>query len=89
MMSKVAITIKDGDIDIRGGCRAIGMACTWHPAAKPGQVNFQLLGKVYRGIYSVDGDTLKICWSTGRGAARPAKFEKGTDQVLVIVRRER
>src|SRR5438876_6744509 len=70
MMSKVTIAIKDGDIDIcglddRGKGRAIGMACTWHPAAKPGQVDFQLLGKVYRGIYSLDGDTLKICWSTG------------------------
>ena len=47
-------------------------------------------GDVYRGIYSLSGDDLKICIDGIRGTARPTKFEskRGSDTVLFVLKRE-
>ena len=42
-----------------------------------------------RGIYQIDGDTLKVCIVLDRGADRPAEFtsEPGSNRLLITYRR--
>jgi uncharacterized protein (TIGR03067 family) len=65
------------------------------PSAKPASIDFQhsessLKGKVWKGIYSVDGDTLTTCDNApNMGKARPTAFEapKGSGYVVIMFKR--
>lgn len=46
-------------------------------------------GQTYRGIYTLDGDTLKWCVSNPPGRDRPAELVSRTGQFLMILRREK
>jgi uncharacterized protein (TIGR03067 family) len=45
-------------------------------------------GKTIRGIYSLEGDTLKVC-ANHNGDARPTEFKGGKDIVLFTMKREK
>ena len=59
-------------------------------ARQPGEIDATTEGRdgTERGIYAVDGDTLKLCLATG-GAERPREFatRKGSNQILIVLRR--
>ena len=59
-------------------------------ARQPGEIDATTEGKdgTEKGIYAVDGDTLKLCLATG-GGQRPREFatRKGSDQILIVLRR--
>ena len=65
------------------------------PSAKPAAIDFQhtegtLKGKAWKGIYAVEGDTLKVCDNAPNLAkGRPAAFEarSGSGHVLVTFTR--
>jgi len=46
-------------------------------------------GKVYEGIYKLDGDTLTLALYIGEGQKRPDKFESEKDSKIVVVTFER
>jgi uncharacterized protein (TIGR03067 family) len=67
------------------------------PSAKPAAIDFEhtegaLKGKAWKGIYALDGDTLRACdnaHNLDRG--RPAEFEagRGSGYVLITFKREK
>jgi uncharacterized protein (TIGR03067 family) len=68
-----------------------------NPSAKPATIDFQqkkgaLNGKVWKGIYAVDGDTLTTCDNAPNlKKGRPAAFEakSGSGYVLITFKREK
>src|SRR5262245_13102094 len=66
-----------------------------NPKAKPASIDFEhkqgaLKGKAWKGIYALDGDTLKICDNAvNLEKGRPATFEakSGSGYVLITFRR--
>jgi uncharacterized protein (TIGR03067 family) len=66
-----------------------------NPSAKPASIDFEhtrgaLKGKVWKGIYLLDGDTLKICDNAPNlEADRPVAFEtkRGSGSILITFER--
>lgn len=59
-------------------------------AKRPREIDSTTEGRdgAEKGIYVIEGDTLKLCLAT-RGGPRPMEFtsKKGTDQILIVLRR--
>jgi uncharacterized protein (TIGR03067 family) len=66
-----------------------------NPSAKPAAIDFEhtegaVKGSAWKGIYALDGDTLRICDNAPNlGKGRPAAFEatKGSGYVLITFKR--
>jgi uncharacterized protein (TIGR03067 family) len=66
---------------------------TLDPSKKPKAIDVTPLtgkdsGRALLGIYSIEGDTLKICVATGRRTPRPTKFKGGDGVVFLVLKRE-
>jgi uncharacterized protein (TIGR03067 family) len=67
------------------------------PSTKPAAIDFEhqegaLRGKVWKGIYALDGDMLKVCDNAPNlETSRPAAFEakRGSGHVLITFKRAR
>ena len=67
------------------------------PSAKPAAIDFEhtegaLKGKAWKGIYALDGDTLRACDNAPNlDKGRPAAFEagRGSGYVLITFKREK
>jgi RNA polymerase sigma factor (sigma-70 family) len=61
------------------------------PAKKPKEIDVAIeKGKVAKGIYELDGDTLKLCIEKDPDGERPAKFATdGTTHVLIVLKRKK
>ncbi len=62
------------------------------PTADPKTYDFASHRRTWEGIYSVDGDTLQLCYemgsdSQGSGAKRPTRLIANEDQILVVLKR--
>jgi RNA polymerase sigma factor (sigma-70 family) len=59
------------------------------PTSKPRTYDFVMSTRTMEGIYSLDGDTLRLCYNLGTEAKRPVGFatEKGSQQVLFVLKR--
>jgi RNA polymerase sigma-70 factor (ECF subfamily) len=59
------------------------------PTSKPRTWDFVMSTRTMEGIYSLDGDTLRLCYNLGTEAKRPVGFatEKGSQQVLFVLKR--
>jgi RNA polymerase sigma factor (sigma-70 family) len=59
------------------------------PASKPKTYDFVMSGRTIEGIYSLDGDTLRLCYNPATDAKRPLSFvtEKDSGQFLFVLKR--
>lgn len=83
------MTFKDGDKVYDA------IECDIDPSKKPPEIDLHHIsglkkGVVERGIYDLDGDTLKVCQSL-TAKKRPSGFnaDKGSAQQLMILRKQR
>jgi uncharacterized protein (TIGR03067 family) len=58
------------------------------PSKKPKAIDMTTQGKTLVGIYSIEGDNLKIC-SAKPGGNRPTEFKGGKDVVYYVLKREK
>ena len=62
-----------------------------NPAAKPKAIDIDNgKGKTLKGVYSLDGNTLKICWPIDPDGDRPAEVasKEGSKSKLLVLKRE-
>jgi uncharacterized protein (TIGR03067 family) len=64
------------------------------PSQKPTAIDIMPLtgknsGKTLPGIYSIEGDMLKICVAKGHHVARPTGFKGGDGVVFLVLKRKR
>jgi uncharacterized protein (TIGR03067 family) len=61
------------------------------PTSKPKTYDLAMSTRTIEGIYSLEGDTLRLCHDFGDYAKRPAGFttRKGSQQVLLVLKRIR
>ena len=58
------------------------------PAAKPSAIDISLTNREdARGIYEVDGDTLKLCLIEATGSERPTEFTGKGQQILIALKK--
>jgi len=77
---KYTLTPKSGDA-IEGTVK-IG------PAAKPKTIDLVINDRTLKGIYDVEGDTLKLCYILSDGP-RPAEFASKPDSGVILVLHKR
>jgi RNA polymerase sigma factor (sigma-70 family) len=76
-------------LPIKGEAREMGY--TLDPAKKPKQIDLAIEeGKTVKGIYLLDGDTLKLCLEREPGGERPTRFgpTEGTTHFLLVLKKK-
>jgi uncharacterized protein (TIGR03067 family) len=94
-IKELFLIFKGDAIHIReGGKTQENFAFRIDPAKKVKEIDLTLKvgpqkGRVDRGIYEIDGDTLRICIQTNKDALRPREFRSpaGSEMWLVILQR--
>jgi RNA polymerase sigma factor (sigma-70 family) len=58
------------------------------PAINPKTYDLAMSNRTIEGIYSLDGDTLRLCYAMGTESKRPGGFitKKGSQQVLLVLK---
>jgi RNA polymerase sigma factor (sigma-70 family) len=85
------MTITADKIVLKRGEKSIDLGYQLDPAAKPKAIDLDNgIGKSWMGVYSLDGNTLKICWPREPGGDRPAEVgtKEGSNSYLVVLKRE-
>jgi uncharacterized protein (TIGR03067 family) len=93
-VKKVKVTFQEDKLIARQGDKTFEMKYTLDPSKNPKTIDVtyldgELKGESSQGIYSLDGDTLKICMH--RGTNRPTEFETKPDSQrhLLVLKREK
>jgi hypothetical protein len=60
------------------------------PTSKPRSYDLAMTTRTIEGIYSLEGDTLRLCYDMGWESKRPGAFKtaKGSQHVLVVLKRK-
>ncbi len=90
----VKLTFQKDKLIAHQADKTIEMSYTLDPSKNPKTIDItyldgELKGESHLGIYSLDGDTLKICMH--RGTTRPMEFETKQDpqRHLIVLKREK
>ena len=95
MGHRLSVTSDRFQIQAKNGTLLYAGTVRLDPGVKPAAIDFQhtdgaLKGKVWKGIYAIEGDTLTICDNAAdSGKPRPVRFEatSGSGHVLVTFKR--
>lgn len=93
--NRLSVTANRFEIHSKNGTRLYAGTVTLDPSVKPAAIDFQhtegsLKGRVWKGIYAIDSDTLTVCDNApSLGTSRPTAFEakSGSGHVLVTFKR--
>jgi uncharacterized protein (TIGR03067 family) len=95
VLKDFTVVIKDDTLTARSGrFRNTRYRFTLDSTKQPKAIDLALLlndpPSIHPGIYELDGDNLKICFTLDKGGERPAKFETkpGSDEVLWVLKRQ-
>jgi uncharacterized protein (TIGR03067 family) len=94
-LKALKVTIKDGTITMDDGKQKEKIPYKLDPSKKPKSIDLANTGieskETSLGIYELDGDTLKICWSEKDHEHRATKFASDTDsgQTMIVLKREK
>jgi len=95
-LKTLKVTIKGGTITIDDGKKKEKVTYKLDPSKKPKAIDITNLdGKDGKdttlGIYELDDDNLKLCWSEKDPEHRPTKFasDEGSGQTMVVFKREK
>ena len=85
----VKFTVKDDKLTMEGLDGKREFAIKLDPSGKPKAIDLTPLdgafkGKTTQGIYSLDGDALKLCMGNKDVKARPKEFKAGGDGDLMV-----
>ncbi|HET6368531.1 MAG TPA: TIGR03067 domain-containing protein [Pseudomonadales bacterium] len=94
---RLSVTGNRFQIQSKGGQRLHAGTVRLDPSAKPAAIDFEHTegtpkGKAWKGIYALDGDTLRVCDNAPNlDKGRPAAFEAkgGSGYVLITFKREK
>lgn len=83
--------IAKNDITLKFGDKNIAILYTLDPTKNPKCIDLREMSKITLGIYELEGENLKICYSEERPDERPTTFEsksKAGNDVFIILKRE-
>lgn len=85
-LGPIRFTFKDGKLEVNLGNRPADKQGEYKldPTAKPKTIDLTNNQQTAPGIYELDGDTLRICLSEGRGAVRPTEFKSDGQRVALV-----
>jgi uncharacterized protein (TIGR03067 family) len=91
-LKAMKVTVEDGTLTIDDGKKKEKVPYKLDPSKKPKCIDLANTGKEGKettpGIYELDGDNLKLCWSE-KTEDRPAQFtgKSGSGQTLMVFKR--
>jgi RNA polymerase sigma factor (sigma-70 family) len=88
---EATFTITADKIVIKSGDDVLEMSYQLDPAAKPKAIDLDnQKGKTFKGVYSLDGDSLKICAPSDPEGNRPTEVatKEGSGSKLLVLKRE-
>jgi uncharacterized protein (TIGR03067 family) len=94
-LKALKVTIKDGTITMDDGKKKEKIPYKLDPSKKPKAIDLANTGieskETTLGIYELDGDTLKMCWSEKDPKHRATKFasDKDSGQTMIVLKREK
>ena len=92
VVKELRLTVARDVITYKVGEKSTRWRYKLDPEKKPKWIDLTDEGRVMPGIYEVDGDTLRICFSERGGDDRPTAFESkpnSSNDVLIVLKRDR
>jgi uncharacterized protein (TIGR03067 family) len=85
----MVLTFEGDKVKMMRGDQQHEMTFKLDPSKKPKWITVDIMGKPGEGIYSLEGDTLKVCHGEGDNAPRPTEFasKEGTNVVVITLKR--
>jgi uncharacterized protein (TIGR03067 family) len=87
-LKSLSFTFEKGKMIMQRGDQQREFGMKLDPAKKPKAIDVDMMGKTGEGIYSLEGDSLKICHGE-EGDPRPAEMasKEGTNVTLITLKR--
>jgi RNA polymerase sigma factor (sigma-70 family) len=88
---EATFTITGDKIEIKSGAKVLEMSYQLDPTAKPKAIDLDnQKGKTFKGVYSLDGNSLKICVPSDPEGDRPTEVatKVGSNSRLLVLKRE-
>jgi uncharacterized protein (TIGR03067 family) len=84
-----SLTFKGGKLTMRDAGKEMAIKFMLDPSKKPKTIELTIENNTLRGIYSLDGDNLKICVHPGKDSEFPTEFTGKKGYSLVVLKREK
>jgi uncharacterized protein (TIGR03067 family) len=88
-LSDTRLTFKDGNLTVRDAEGEFAVTFKLDPSKKPKTIEMKSDQQTIRGIYSLDGDNLKVCVHLAEDSKFPTEFTGKKSYSLLVLRREK